>query len=119
MITLSYYLTSKCTPHAGCSAEADITIMLDSSNSVSEPNFQKLLRFVANLVQETPVDTGHFRVGVMTYNTDVQIHFHLDKYVNSKEAMLEAVLGIPYTYGQTNTADALKVKHTVPVYIWG
>ena len=83
--------------------------MLDSSTSVSEHNFQKLLRFVANLVHETPVDTGHFRVGILTYNTDVYVHFHLDKFINSKEAMLEAILEIPYTYGQTNTADGLKV----------
>ena len=83
--------------------------MLDSSTSVGEASFQKLLRFVANLVQETPVDTGHFRVGVMTYNSEVTVNFHLDKFVNNEEAMLEAILNIPYTYGQTNTADGLKV----------
>ena len=96
----------------GCSAEADVVFMLDSSTSVSEPNFQKLLRFVANLVQDTHVETGHFRVGVLSYNTDVYIHFQLTAYLNNKEALLEAILKIPYNYGSTNTADGLKVVRT-------
>ncbi len=41
--------------------------LLDSSSSVGEANFQRLLRFLANLVAETPVDSDLFRIGALTF----------------------------------------------------
>ncbi len=100
---------SKCKycPSTGCAAEADVVFLIDSSSSVGERHFQTLLRFLSTTVQDMNIDTGHLRVGVLSYNSDIYVHFHLNQY-NSKEALLEAIQTIPYNYGSTNTADALK-----------
>ena len=51
--------------------------------------------------------TGSVRVGALIYSTEVEIQFHLNQY-RRKSDVLAAVDRIPYIYGSTNTADAMK-----------
>ena len=62
-----FYICFTFSPILACAGEADVVFLLDSSSSVGEANFQRLLRFLANLVAETPVDSGFFRVGALTF----------------------------------------------------
>jgi collagen type VI alpha len=91
-----------------CSSEADVVFLLDSSSSVGEQNFQRLLRFLGNVIQDMAIDTGHFRVGVASYSSDIQVHFNLND-LKTREALLEAIQQIPYNYGSSNVADGLKI----------
>lgn len=89
------------------SDKTDLVIILDSSTSVSEKNFQLMKEFVADLLENADVDSGHVRVGVLTYSTEVSVEFHLREY-SRKTEVLAAISRIPYIRGNTNTADALR-----------
>ena len=92
-----------------CSAAtADIVFVLDSSTSVSERNFKKMLNFVKDFLRDATISPKYVRVGVLVYSTSVYIQFHLNEY-KTKEDVFAAIDRIQYTYGSTNTAGALKV----------
>lgn len=59
---------------------------------------------------DASIDTGQVRVGVVTYSTDVHIQFYLNTH-KSKQAILDAIDNIPYTYGSTNTYGGLSTMH--------
>lgn len=94
-----------------CGSKADIVIVLDASTSVTEFNFQLQLAFVQDLVKKSDIDSGNVRIGILTYSTDVYIQFHMNQYTTKNE-LIAAVGNIPYNYGSTNTADALKTMRT-------
>lgn len=80
--------------------------MLDSSSSVGQHNFRKMLAFTREFVSHTDVDGGNVRVGVVIYSTDVHVQFHLREH-QTKASLLDALHSIHYTVGSTNTAGAL------------
>ena len=86
-------------------------ILLDSSTSVGEESFEKVKDF-AKLVIET-VDVEKDRVAVLQFASKVNVIFQLDEHIGKKEEMLEAVDGIEYIKGKTNTAEALNVGVTL------
>lgn len=90
------------------SAQVDLVIILDSSTSVSEPNYKKMLNFTAELVLGADLESGNIRVGVVTYSTDVTVRFQLNQF-GTRQQVVDAILNIPYTYGSTNTAGAIDV----------
>ena len=84
----------------------DLVFLLDASSSVGGEDFQNVLTFVAHLLKEAEIDNGQVRVGLMSYSTDVHIHFHLGAF--KKEADIKREIEeTPYKPGSTNTADAL------------
>lgn len=89
------------------SDKTDLVIILDASTSVSQKNFQLMKEFAAGLLEHTDIDSGHVRVGVLTYSTEVSIEFYLREY-SRKTEILSAMSRIPYIRGNTNTADALR-----------
>ena len=96
----------------GCAnAKSDIIFILDSSTSVSAPNFQKMLDFIVDFVSAADIDSGNVRIGAVLYSTDVKIQFHLNEY-RTKEDVIDAVRKIPYVYGSTNTYGGLNVMRT-------
>ena len=58
------------------------------------------------------VISGAVRVGIAVYSTEVQIEFNLNDY-STKADVYRAIDDIPYIYGSTNTADALREMSTV------
>lgn len=50
---------------------------------------------------------GSVRVGALIYSTNVKVQFHLNRY-RRKVDVMTAIDRIPYIYGSTNTADAIK-----------
>lgn len=81
--------------------------ILDSSTSVGESNFEKMISFINDFVNTVDVDSGNHRVGVVVYNTIATTHIHLDDHLG-KEDLLRAIENIRYTYGNTNTAEGLR-----------
>lgn len=97
---------------AVCSTStADIVIALDASTSVTEENFRTLLSFVQDFVRPAEIDNGNVRIGMLSFSTDVHIQFHMYQHP-TKEGVLKAIGNVPYSWGSTNTADALKTVRT-------
>ena len=93
---------------AVCTSKADLVFLVDSSSSVGEPNFQRILRFLSNLAQEVPLESGHFRFGIVTFSAQARIQVPLGRYTSSED-LVEAIMEIPFTYGVGETVEGLKV----------
>lgn len=65
-----------------------------------------MLQFTKDLLQNSDIDSGSVRVGVLSYSTKVSIHFQLKDY-STKAEVFDAINSIPYMFGSTNTAKAI------------
>ncbi|GFR78016.1 collagen alpha-3(VI) chain [Elysia marginata] len=92
-------------------AKIDLVFVLDASTSVTEPNFELMKDFVKDFLYEADIDGGNVRVGVIIYSTQDHVEFQMNTY-RTKADVYNAVDEIPYRYGSTNTADALKTMRT-------
>lgn len=81
--------------------------VLDASTSVTAPNFELMKGFVRDFLTDADIDNDKVRVGVVIYSTADYVMFQLNEY-KTKAAVLNAVDNIPYRFGSTNTADALR-----------
>lgn len=88
-------------------ASSDVIFLLDSSTSVLETNFRKVLAFVKEFLSEAYFGAAGIRVGLVTYSTKVNVQFYLNSY-ETKEEIFNAIDKVPYTYGSTNTAGGLE-----------
>lgn len=84
--------------------------MVDSSTSVGDKNFDKVLEFLKTFLEGADINSGNVRVGVVTYSTRVKIQFHMNKF-SSKEDIFNAIESITYIPGSTNTADAIQTMN--------
>ena len=84
--------------------------MLDSSSSIWSVDYNKQLKFVAELVESFDVGKGksQVRIGAITFSDRAYLEFPLDRYTDPAE-LKEAILNIAYRTGRTNTADALSL----------
>ncbi len=60
-----------------CNNPIDLVFMLDSSGSINEANFKRVLNFIRELAGRLDVEGGSARISVMTFadsNTLVGIH---------------------------------------------
>lgn len=90
----------------------DAIFIFDASTSVTEANFKKMLDFAKDIVDKASVDSGGVRFGALIYSTEVEIQFHLNEYSTFSDVQ-DAIDQIPYIYGSTNSADALRTMHEV------
>lgn len=90
---------------------ADIVFLVDTSTSVSEANFRKIINFIKHFLTEADIDRGAVRVGVAIYSTSVYVQFDLNDY-STKEDVFAALDKIQYRYGSTNIAHAFRVMRT-------
>lgn len=66
-----------------------------------------MLGFVKNMVNGMDISPTGTKVGVITYSDRTHLEFHLNAH-NDKQSLDQAISGIRYISGGTNTADALK-----------
>lgn len=85
-------------------------IILDASTSVTEANFAKMRQFSKDIVDRANVDSGSVRIAALIYSTEVEVQFYLNQYTTNAEVKA-AIDRIPYIYGSTNSADALRTMH--------
>ncbi|XP_061189713.1 collagen alpha-3(VI) chain-like isoform X2 [Saccostrea echinata] len=87
---------------------ADVVFLLDSSNSIWGPFFQKQLQFVKDVISMFQIGENTTRVGVLTYSSNVNREFYLDKF-HTKEDVLSAIGRISQMHGYaTHTNKAIK-----------
>lgn len=85
----------------------DLVFIIDSSTSVGQGNFQIILDFIKDFLKNFDIDSGSVRVGILSYSTAVHDHFYLNAFQTSED-MFNAIDKIPWIYGSTNTADAIR-----------
>lgn len=85
----------------------DIVFVLDSSTSVGGVNFKKMLNFVQQIISDAYVHPSGIRVGLMTFGTSSKIIFHLNE-IGNKLTLNKEIEKVAYSYGNTNTADAIR-----------
>ena len=89
----------------------DLVFIVDSSTSVTKPNFDLMLNFTKALVEESDINSGSTRVGYMIYSNGAYVIFHLNRY-NTKESVLNAIDNTHFLWGGTNTYGALNKMRT-------
>lgn len=85
--------------------------MVDKSSSLgSVANFDKELSFIARFVDGFNIGQGprDVRVGVISFSTDARLEFGLSSY-NDKSSLLNALLNIDFSLGNTYTHKAFEV----------
>ncbi|XP_042261969.1 von Willebrand factor A domain-containing protein 1-like isoform X3 [Thunnus maccoyii] len=88
--------------------EGDIVILLDSSGSVANYEFSRLLLFAAELFRPFSLGRGHVRVSLLQVGTMPNLEFGLDAH-NKQESLQKALWSVTQLQGDTNTEAALKV----------
>ena len=82
--------------------QGDVVFVLDASGSVGSSDFQTMLQFVNDLVDDFDIGTDLVRVGVVKFASsvypEIDLHDHSDK-----SALKNTILGIAYTAGGTYT----------------
>ena len=97
---------------SGCKGKAvDMIFLLDGSGSVTYTNFQKILKFAADVAGAFDISANQSRVGVLTFSNAANFQFHLNKYFD-KAAVVNAIKSIKYPRGGTATAAALDLART-------
>lgn len=88
--------------------EGDILLLLDSSGSVSNYEFSRLLLFAAELLRPFSLGRGHVRVGLLQVGTKPNLEFGLDVHDN-QESLQRDLQRVIQLQGDTNTDVALRV----------
>ena len=97
-----------------CPQKVDIAFALDASGSVGRVNFQRQLDFVRSVVLGLNRDV---RVTAGTYADDASVLFQLNTYTDRAQ-YANALGGLYYTGGTTNTAAALRRMREVNYYYY-
>ncbi|CAG5136835.1 unnamed protein product, partial [Candidula unifasciata] len=94
-----------------CRTKGDVVFVLDSSGSVGEYNFGLVKNFTQETIKDLSVDSGLYRIGVITFSDSSRVQFQLNTYTTRQE-IFDAIQKIPYVYGRTHTAEALRRVRT-------
>ena len=92
-----------------CAAKADIAFILDSSGSIGQTNYNKMLDFVKDVVNQFDIGSNKIRVATEIFSDRTYVQFNFNKYM-TKAPLTQAISNIPYKRGTTNTGQALKVR---------
>ena len=95
----------------GCDGESDIVFLLDSSGSVTQTHFEKVLSFVAYISRLIGMTDEKTRIGLLKYNDNAHVVFHLNEH-QTQSAFSKSVMAVPYEPGRTNMAAALRTMRT-------
>ena len=83
-------------------------LVLDSSGSIGEDNWLKVLNFTKAMVQAFPVSPVDVRFGVVVYGNRATVEFHLNTH-NDTESYLAAIDQIQWKDQATNTSGGIAV----------
>ncbi|XP_029287150.1 von Willebrand factor A domain-containing protein 1-like isoform X2 [Cottoperca gobio] len=88
--------------------EGDILLLLDSSGSIANYEFKRLLHFTTELLHPFSLGRGHVRVGLLQVGTNPNVEFGLDVH-NDQHSLQKALRSVSQLQGDTNTEAALRV----------
>ena len=95
-----------------CQNPIDLAFVIDSSGSVTEPNFRLGLEFIVKVCEYFDIAYPHgTRIALIRYSAVSTIMFRFNTYIN-KEDVLNAIRTIPYQAGSTRTDKALLKAHS-------
>ena len=86
----------------------DVVFVIDTSGSIGPSHFQLIREFTANITIEIIRNSPARAVAVILFNNSAHIEFNLHAYTNLNE-LLSAINQLPYSGGETNTAEALRL----------
>lgn len=92
--------------YTNCGPQGDLVFLVDTSGSVGKKNFQLLLSFINNFLKDLQIGEDNIRVGLAKFGSRPYKEFDLNRYYN-KEDLMDAIRGIKYLSGGTDTASAL------------
>lgn len=88
--------------------------MVDSSSSVQQNNWKKMIMFLINIVGYLDISQDNIHVAFVQFGTTSSIMFGLDKYYSIKDAQ-QAIRDIPYLSEPqlTNIAAAIHDAYNI------
>ena len=94
-----------------CTEVLDMCFIIDSSGSIREEhydNYNIQLEFLAYLISKFDVSRDKTRIGAVLFSEQVILQIRLNDF-NSVDDIRNAVLGMPYLGGGTNSPEALRI----------
>lgn len=90
----------------------DLVFVLDSSGSVMETNWKKVLHFAQEVIGHLTIGQTSVRVGLVSYGNNAEAHVHLRDH--DEEMLLTIAIGqVPFKDQWTNTGEGLRVARGV------
>ncbi|XP_069134272.1 collagen alpha-3(VI) chain-like [Argopecten irradians] len=89
---------------------ADIAFIADASTSIGQADFNKLINFIKEVVDEFDIGVDSTRVGLISFANTSQIEFGLSTYTSSAEVE-KALSRVEWRRGLTYTAEALQMMY--------
>ena len=86
----------------------DIAFIVDSSSSVTGSNFYEVINYIADMLENADVDSGHIRAALITFGKSIQLRFSFDdgSYTNLDE-LTEIILETDYDMGESMISQAI------------
>ncbi len=89
----------------------DYVFLLDGSTSVGPGNFELIKDFVSRFVGRINIGTNANRVGVVTFGSNVESAFYLNRYGNVND-LRNGINNVRYLGGSSNIAEAFRQART-------
>lgn len=100
-------LTYICSSSTACKdIPSDIFFLTDSSESISEEDFQKMKNFTKSVISKSIIGQDKVHVGLMQYSTNTRLEFDLTTHYNL-EGMLNTIDGMEQMNEGTRTGRAI------------
>ncbi|XP_068567699.1 collagen alpha-6(VI) chain [Cebidichthys violaceus] len=100
-------ITDICSEDACRDVQGDIFFLTDSSESISEKDFQKMKEFMKSVISKYAIEQTEVHVGVMQFSTNHNLEFPLGRY-NSTDDIKLAIDNMEQMNEGTLTGKALK-----------
>lgn len=96
----------------GCNetAQADVVLLVDSSNSIGEKDFAEVRKFLHAVVDKFNLQTDKVRLGLVQFSDQPYTEFLLGDYTDKKD-LHQKLDNLIYRKGGTNTGQALTFIH--------
>ncbi|XP_078494902.1 collagen alpha-1(XII) chain-like [Ciona intestinalis] len=107
--SVSYFYAGQCPPYA----KIDAVVILDSSSSITRPNWNTLVAFVQRVIRDITLGAESARIGVFRYNrrVDTVNQILMSDFPNDKAGLQEAIANIPYNgFGKKTFTQILTLK---------
>lgn len=89
ILNTNHQQSVKCVPNQSV---LDLVLMVDTSSSVGQANFVLIKDFLANIFGNFPIGSTDTRVGMVTYNNDVNIKFYLNTHSEKQDVLRGIIL---------------------------
>lgn len=76
-ILVNFLLNADCI--LDCKGKGDVVFILDTSGSVGRNGFYKVLNFTYQAISDLDIDSGNFRVAVITFSNWPRLEFDLSE----------------------------------------